>query len=306
MQSRLIFCSVIFPGLYSEINSLLLAESIRAFGGGLASSLIWFLMPDYDQPLAEKTLARLQRLDVRLLPFQIDQQKLQFFFMGQLAGLAQAEDLSAGETDLLAWLDANTILVQEPKEFLLPAGKSLGYRPVHHLLLGSRFDQPLDAFWAQIYRACGVPPERVFPMRPVVEDIQMRPYFNAGILITRPERGLFRQWVNTFQEFYQAPVFQAFYQQDRRYIIFMHQAILAGVVLHVLEPQALQELPESYNYPLHLFDVDKTTRRPASMEALITFRHEGFYQEADWARRMPASDLLKRWLAEKLEGMSPV
>ncbi len=303
MKHHIVFCSVIFPGPQAETDSLLLAESIRAFGGAFSGDPIWFFLPDVGKSLTEPARRRLAVLDVRVVPFPVEAEKLRFFFMGQLAGLAQAEAQAAGETDLLAWLDSNTILVNEPKEFLLPEGKSLGYRPVHHLLVGSRFDQPLDPFWEQIYQSCRVPPERVFPIRPVVEDLRMRPYFNAGILVARPERRLFRDWYDTFLNLYQLSVFKAFYEQDQRYTIFLHQAVLAGVALRSLEQGELLELPATYNYPVHLFERDTTNRRPASMDELVTFRHEGFYQDANWMQKMPASDRLKQWLAVTLSNL---
>ena len=300
MKATLTFCSVIFPGPQVETDNILLAESIRAFGGVFSNAPVWFFQPDYGKPLTGDARKRLADLDVRVVPFAAELEKLRFFFMGQLAGLARAETRLAGETKILAWLDANTLLVNEPKEFLLPDGKALGYRPVHHLLIGSRYDQPLDPFWMQIYKSCRVPQERVFPMHPVVEDLQMRPYFNAGILVTRPERCLFRVWHETFQDLYQDPIFKEFFAQDQRYVIFLHQAVLAGVVLHSMQQGDLFELPDTYNYPVHLFEHDTTSRRPVGMDELVTFRHEGFYQDADWMQKMPASDRLKEWLAAKM------
>jgi hypothetical protein len=299
MTQNLIFCSVIFPGQQVEMNSLLLAESIRSFGGALSQNPIWFFMPDYGKQLTETAQMQLQKLDVQLTSIKIGREKLKFFFMSQLTGLATIEKTSNGETHTLAWLDANTILLHEPKEFLLPDGKSFGYRPVHHLLIGPRFDQALDPFWAQIYHYCQVPPERVFPMRPVVEDTHMRPYFNAGILLVRPERGLFRKWCDVFLNLYQHPVFRNFYEQDQRYGIFMHQAVLAGVVLSHLEFEEMLELPETYNYPIHLYEQD-TTGRPALIDEMITFRHEDFYEDDGWSQKIPASDLLKQWLGQQL------
>jgi hypothetical protein len=300
MKQKLTFCSVIFPGPQAEINSLLLAESIRAFGGGMANNPIRFFLPDYGKPLTEAAQERLGRLDVWVTPFKMEKERLQFFFMGQLAGLAEAEKMCEGESEVLAWMDGNTILLHEPKELLLPEGKSLGYRPVHHLLLGSRYDQPPDAFWAEIYRTCEVPPERVFAMKPVVEDLEMRPYINAGFMAVRPERGLLRAWYESFLTLSQTPTFQAFQREDERYIIFMHQAVLAGVMLRHLEREEMLDLPESYNYPVHLFEQDATGHRPRGVDDLVTFRHEGFYEEADWMDKIPASDELKQWLAEKL------
>ncbi|MEA3441767.1 MAG: hypothetical protein U9R58_15940 [Chloroflexota bacterium] len=298
--AEMIFCSVVYPTKLSEINSLLLAESLRTFTSASSELPIWFFFPNHVNQLTQKTHDRLVDLDVTLIPFKINRDQLRFFFAGAVRAVALAEVLCAGNCNYLAWMDTNTVVLQEPEEFTLPENKSLGYRPVHHLLLGSRFDRPLDSFWSQIYHCCNVPPERVFPMKPVVEDLRMRPYFNAGIIVTRPELGLFQSWRDMFYRYYQAPGLQQFYKQDDRYVIFMHQAILSGVILNKFQKENLLELPWTYNYPLHLFDQDETDYRPASLENLVTFRHEGFYQDPDWRVKMPADEPLKDWLADRV------
>lgn len=300
MKHKLVFCSVIFPGQVQEKNSLILAESIRTFGGRFATNPIWLFLPDVGKRLSDGAQQRLQELGVSLIPINMDREVSEFFFYPQLAGLAQVEKMSEGETEILAWMDANTILLAEPADFNLPADKSLAFCPVHHLLLGSPFDQPLDPFWTQIYQRCQVPPAKVFPMKPVIEDLQMRPYFNAGLLVARPERGLFARWYATFKSLYQLPDFQAFYEQDQRYAIFMHQAVLAGVVLGYLECAELCELPHSYNYPLHLYEQHQASQRPSSLDELVSLRYENFPQDATKALKIPSRELLRKWLAERV------
>jgi len=203
-----------------------------------------------------------------------------------------------------AWLDSNTLVLNEPQEFLLPPTKSLGFRPVHHTLIGSRYAERLDPFWTQVYDFCQVPQDRVFPMVTHVDATQIRPYFNAGILITRPTNRLFQIWHDTFFELYQKPQCQEFYQRDKRYEIFIHQAALSGVILSMFPTEELLELPSTYNYPLHLFDEDTSSTRPSSLEELITIRHEGFYQDPNWLNKIPAQKTLKNWIIERLSAYS--
>lgn len=299
-QGRLVFASIVSPSEASETNALLLAESIRAFAGSLSQAPIWFFTPGDDKKLSAAVRDRLTALDVVLIPFGIDPEVLVFPFTGHAHAAALAEERARGQTDLLAWLAANTVVLQEPKDFLLRDGKSLGYRPVHHTLVGSRYDEPLDPFWTLIYRYCDVPGDRVFPMATHVDDTVIRPYFNAGILVTRPEKGLLGAWRDTYFRVYREPSLQEFYQQDGRYRIFVHQAVLSGVILSTLETDELQELPPVYNYPLHLYAEDVTDDRPSCLEELVTLRHEGFYEDPGWMGRMPAGEPLKRWLAERL------
>jgi len=299
-QHKLIFTSIVFPSKSSEQNALLLTESIRAFAGSLSKNPIWCFVPNSGKQLSTSVKNKLLGMNITLMPFDVDYDILRFPFMAQILAATLAESMARDETDIIAWLGTNTIVLQEPKEFLLKDEKNLGYRPVHHTLIGSRYDEPLDPFWTLIYRYCEVPMNRIFPMTTHVDGTRIRPYFNAGLLITRPEKHLLTVWHDTFFRVYKEPIFQKFYQQDNRYTVFMHQAVLAGVILSTLATDDMQELPPKYNYPLHLHAEDATEDRPSSLEELVTFRHEGFYEDTEWIKKMPAKETLKQWIAERL------
>jgi hypothetical protein len=299
-MQKIVFASLMLPRPSSETNALLLVESIRAFAGSLSQTPIWLFSPDDGQQSSSTLTDRLRALKVPRIPYPIDRNVRTFPFTEKVQAHAVAEARASGHTDLLAWIDANTVVLQDPQAFLLPEDRALGFRPVHHTLIGSRFEDPLDPFWTLIYQHCAVPRDRVFPMRTHVDNTRLRPYFNAGLLITRPETGLIRSWRDTFFQVYQAPAFQAFYQRDARYRIFMHQAVLSGIILATLTPTEMQELPPTYNYPLHLHEEDVTGHRPSGLEDLTTFRHEGFYEDPEWRTKMPAKAPLKQWIADRL------
>ena len=302
-QEKLIFTSAALPGRASETDVLLLAESIRAHAGSLSGAPIWCFVPGYGERLNSTIEDRLLSLDVALIPFKIDPKLITFPFVAEAHAAALAESKALDKAGFLAWLAANTVVLQEPRDFLLREGRSLCYRPVHHTLVGSRYDQPLDPFWTLIYRYCNVPEDRVFPMMTHVDGTRIRPYFNAGLLVTRPRKRLLRAWRDAFLKAYREPPFQEFYKQDERYIVFIHQAVLSGVILSTFVTDEMQELPASYNYPLHLHAQDVTGRRPSTLEELVTFRHEGFYRDPEWMTKMPAKEPLKRWIAERLSLM---
>jgi len=297
---RLIFASTVYPSSRSETDALLLAESIRAFGGSLDQAPIWFLTPEVREQLSAAFKKKLLALGVSLIAFKIDDKFLDFPFAGDVFAAALTESKLLNQTRLLAWLGTNTFVVQEPKAFLLPDDKVLGFRPVHHTLIGSRYDEPVDGFWNLIYHLCNVPATRIFPMTTHIDGTRIRPYFNAGLLVTRPERSLLQAWRDTFLRIYQEPSFQSFYQSDERYRIFLHQTVLSGVILSKLKPSQIQELPATYNYPVHLHTQDVTDNRPACLEELVTFRHERFYTDQKRTNNIPAKQPLKQWIAKRL------
>lgn len=300
MKEEIIFSTIIYPVKSSEANALVLAESIRSFAGALAQARIWCYVPDYGKEVSPATRGRLRELDVDLIPFTIDRDVLRFFFTAEITAVSLAESRSRDQAELLAWMDSNTIVLQEPKAFLLPSDKSLGFRPVHHTLVGSRWDEPLDPFWTLVYDRCGVPEDRVFSMTAHVDGVRIRPYMNAGLLVVRPERHLLRTWRDTFFGQYKTPEFQALYEQDQRYIIFVHQAILTGVLLSALAPDEMEELPPNYNYPLHLYEEDVTNNRPAALGDLVTCRHEGLDGILEVIDRIPTEESLQQWLTDQI------
>jgi hypothetical protein len=243
---------------------------------------------------------RLSALNTIFIHFDADAEIPQFPFARKVFVNAHAESIAQGKTDLLVWLDSNTIILQEPKEFVLQDGKNFGCRPVHHVNIGSRYDEPLDPFWTQIYRHCKVSEDQVFPVTTHVDAIRIRPYFNAGLLIVRPERRLLRIWRDNFLEAYETADFQEWYKKDKRYTIFMHQAVLAGTILSTLKAEEIEELPRTYNYPLHLYWEDVTENRPSSLEEMVSFRYEEFFEDLDWRKKIPANEQLKKWIAERL------
>ncbi|MFX1483776.1 MAG: hypothetical protein ACFFCP_11390 [Promethearchaeota archaeon] len=296
-SKNLAFASMLSPGKEAEYNTLLFVESIREFAGDFANVPIWCYFPGSDSQISSKLKERLLALDVQLLPFHIVDT---FPFLANAQAASMAEKRARGEFDILAWLASNTVFLQEPSEYRLKDGKMLGYRPVHHALIGSRYNEPLDEFWTKIYEYCQVPKERIFPMNPHIEETQIRPYFNSGSLVSRPEKGLFGNWFESFLEQYQLPEFREYYKRDGRYAIFIHQSILSGIILSKFTHEEIIEFPPSYNYPVHLFAEDNTKYRPQRIDQLVTFRHEGFHMDPDWEDRLPAGPELTHWLKEKL------
>ena len=295
---KVVFTLAISPG-ESGTSALLLAESIRAFAGRYAEPPIWLYVTPNTDALSCEVEDRLLALDVELIPFEVDREAAKFFFIPEVVAAAEAEDKAEGAVDTQVWLGTNTMVLREPIDFALPGGKNVGYRPVHITNIGSSIDAPLDDFWRLIYGHCGVSEDRVFPVKTHVDGNTLRPYFNAGHIAVRPEKRLIRKWRDKFLSLYRLSEFERFYS-DVRYRIFMHQAVFSAVILAGFPREELLELPVTYNYPIHLYEEDATGRKPGSIEELVTVRHEGFYEDPYWEKKMPARQQLKQWMADKL------
>jgi hypothetical protein len=292
-MQKLIYTTLAVPGK-SELDALLLIESIRSFGGDLSNNPIWVLVPKILGSLSSPTQEKLACLRAKIVPFESDSEILKFPFAAKIVGTAFAEKLARGQTERLAFMDRDTLVLQEPTEFLISADKKLGYRPVHHKLIGPTWDEPLDPFWQLVYEICEVPDDNLFPMTTHAGE-QIRPYFNAGMFIVRPQSGLLVQWRDVFLKGYRQPQFQAYYQKNQLYAIFIHQAIFTGILLHNLKVAEMYELSHKVNYPLHLHNDIPDNQRPGTINELVTVRYENIFDEPGW-KHLPITEPLKSWL----------
>ncbi|MFX0170734.1 MAG: hypothetical protein ACFE9L_02320 [Candidatus Hodarchaeota archaeon] len=296
-MEKLVFACV-SSGL--DIETQIFVASIRRFSGILSESPIWIFTPRSENEIPQDIRKRFHNFGVKVISLTIDPEITKFPFASYVFATATAESFVKDKTEILAWMLPDTLVLNEPKHFLLARDKNIGYRPVHHTLVGSIYNEPIDPFWELLYRKCNVTEDKIFPMKTHVDNNTLRPYFNAGFLIVRPEKGLLLSWWKLFKELYPDPSFKEFYNKDEHYRIFIHQAVLAGVILSTMQKQELQELPFSYNYPLHLYHESPNEYRPESIIDLITAR----YENVEWLEKVPIQEPLKSWLKNQIESFS--
>ena len=284
----------------TESQACLLAGSIRTFAGRFSDSPIWALNPQDRYPLSDSTVNRFAHLGVQSFTFEAEPLKLEIPFTGKVFASAEAETLAEDQAELLVWLDPDSIVIQEPRAMVLDPGKLLACRPVDHILIGSPYDQPADAFWHTIYQTCDVPRQRLFPMTTSADETRIRPYMNAGLLVVQPDKGLLRRWRDQFRDALESGIFEPYLTQDVRHKIFLHQAILAGVILSALKREQIQILSHLVNYPLHMHGDYPPRLRPARMNDLISGRYDTFFGDPEWPMLFPSDEPLRSWLVHQL------
>lgn len=286
------------------IHAIALGESVRSFGGDLAQRPVWIFVPPQLAGNVDQYNSRLADAAIDVVPLQVGQFPTSLPFAVKTLAAATAERMAARIcVDLLVWMDAGSLILQQPDDLVLPAGASFGYRPVDHTLIGSRQSEPVDEFWQLIYARCQTPPGRLFAMPTTVDDQVLRPYFNAGLMVVRPERGLFRAWADNFARLQVDRSFSRFMAKGL-HRVFFHQAILAGTALALIDGNQMILLPPWVSYPLHMQDQYPCDRRAADLGQLVTVRHEGVFDDPGWVERIGITvpgDLVQ-WIDQRLGG----
>lgn len=282
----------------SEVEqALVLAKSLRSFGGDMKDGPFWLYLPIESPELQEKIGNRASVLNIEVRTSATPEAALNYYYSGKTFAAGNAEGNAAGYFKILAWLDADNVIVREPKDFLLKDGVCFGWRPVMLKLIGSAYNEPPDEFWARLYDKFSVKQEAVFPITTPVDSAQIRAYFNAGILIVRPKRGILRKWSVFYEKLYSDPFYQEECKKDVRKRIFLHQTALAGAVLNMLSRDEMTCFDDRYNYPFFFFEKYPADKQLKSLDDAITIRHDGvMYRDKDWKKKMNDTSKIAEWI----------
>ena len=284
-------------------GAAVLAESLREFGGGLSDTRIRLYMPERLHDAAAALRDRMAPLAVEVFEVHPPAVASQYILGAKPFTAARAEADAEGEFDLLAVLAPNTIVLAEPHGFLLPRNITLGFSPVHHQNIGSRYDEPPDALWSRLYRVLDVPESAVFPIVSLADRKTLRFYFNAGSFVVRPEAGLLRAWADAFTALAGDPAVADICREGKPNV-FLHQAALAGIAVKLLARGDTLQLPDGYSYPLffeQFFGGDMTFD---SLDGVVTMRYEFRIEDlpAGWQADVKAPDGVIPWIEEHLAG----
>ncbi len=283
-------------------HTLVLVESIRTFGGRFSEAPVRIYAPESLIKTQQKLVKRFAPLAAEVRPSEAPADARAFPFAGKVFAAARAEKEAKGAASILVWMDEDTVVLAEPGELALVKSASLGYRPVMHRNIGSLYSEKPDAFWSRVYEKLAVPASAVFPMKTVTGDATVRPYFNAGLLAVRPERGIMKRWAEAFATLYLDPAIVEMCKKDQRLGVFLHQAALSGAVLRFVPRNEMAPLPDAYNYPLFFKDLYGADKPYDSIAGVVTIRYDVYFKNPapDWSKKLKGPETTVSWLEKRL------
>jgi hypothetical protein len=291
-----------FAGSTEQLQHVyLLAESIRQFAGQFREAPIRVYLPQGFDTTASEVLPKLVSLQVEIRKSSAPQESRWLYYAEKVFAAAVAERDAEGFSAVLVWLDEDTIVLQEPAELVLPENVVFGYRPVMHNRSGSLYTDPPDSYWSRVYDRLAIDVASLFSMITPADRQTIRAYFNAGLLVVRPERHILRRWAEDFTRLYADRSLIDMCEKDITRRIFLHQTALVGVVNHVSRDEMI-ELPETYNYPLFFHEQWEAADEFGSIENVVTLRYDTYFRDPDpdWRNQLRGPDHLVAWLSERL------
>jgi hypothetical protein len=159
-------------------------QSLRLFGGRLADVPVLAMTPRRGPPLSSSTRRRLRELHVEHVRLSGRRSFSWYHYLNKPTALAEAERLA--DTELVAFLDSDTLVLQEPDALLLDAGVDF-IASVSDVELGGTTGpgHPNEDGWRRICELVGLVPDDLPWVHTPVDGARIRLYFNSGVMAYR-------------------------------------------------------------------------------------------------------------------------
>ncbi len=283
-------------------HAFYLAESLREFGGALKDSPVRVYVPENLEEDLPDVEAKFASINAEVRTSRMPEEAAWFYYAGKVYAAGQAENEAAKNCAYLVWMDEDTIVLGEPTAFRLSPDISFAYRPVMHNRSGTIFGEPPNPFWGRIYEVLGIPDSSIFPMTTPADNQKINTYFNAGLLVVRPDKNILRNWVRDFEKLYHDSALVAMCRENIDHRIFLHQTALVGTVLNGLERDELKGLSADYNYPLFFEQMFGADRAFGSIKGIVTLRYDVYFRNPDpkWRSLLTGPADKIEWLGTRL------
>ncbi len=219
-----------------ESEAILLVESLRAWGGACADAPVYGFAPRPEFRPEPATIERLEALGVTIVDEPLIERFDEFPTFNKVFVCAWAERELDHET--LVFTDTDCVFAAEPAE-LAEGDWVAAVRPVDRRIAGSRGKGKGEPYWRKMYDLLGVR-ERPF-VRTTVGQMEIRAYWNSGLVAARRSAGLFAAWKDALYRLHDADLIARWPQ-------FMDQLSLAAVTAD--HHDRVRILSPAYNYPL--------------------------------------------------------
>lgn len=274
-----------------ENEGVLLAESIREWGGATADAAIYAFAPRPHRRPEPQTVERLRALGVSFVDETIEglHEDLPTFNKIFVSAWAEREL----DHEILVFADTDSVFLNEPVE-LLDGGWLAAARPVDRRIAGSRGKGKNEPYWQRMYAALGVRSEPF--VETTVGKMRIRAYWNSGLIAARRQAGLFCAWEKALKTLYEKDVVYERMPQ------FMDQLSWAGAIADIHDRVLI--LPHTYNYPLRQRGGLPDSVRELDLDEIVQLHYRLFFHLPEpLAAVAPPFDPATpqfRWLAERL------
>jgi hypothetical protein len=270
-----------------EAQALLLFESIRQYAGRFRDCSIYALSPRPGHAISTSARDMLDKLRVTYIDTILNTECQEYGSANRVAAAAYVEELYPHE--FLVILDSDTLFLREPDRILLPPDVDVAVRPVDIKgMCTTGPADPFDQYWRDLCRCCGVDYEEIPWTLTFVDRHRIKASYNGGLVIVRGKLGILRQWAKFFFASVRqrlTPYAEAWRLRSGVNWIDSSVSRLWGSNQAALSlaiwsnTRLVQELPPTYNYPLHQHDRIEAETVQSEFPQLVHVHYHWLFEE---------------------------
>lgn len=226
-----------------EPPTVRLIESLRRWGGAFAECPVIAVMPRRGPGLSSHTLAAFKRHDVRFVYAPTGSPYAWFRFYNKPLALALAEKQT--DSEMVAWLDSDILVVREPHLLRLQDGEMFAAAPSAKEMGTTGPGDDFEPFWQAMCRTLGIDIESLPWLTAVPEGVRIRLYWNSGIFVYRRSTQFGQRFLDTCTR-----LMDARNRADvKGFGLGINEMGALGFVMHMMNLK-WRALPVSHNYSI--------------------------------------------------------
>ncbi len=271
-------------------------KSVRELGGDYSNCRVYLIVEDIEK----SSFSSFPDKNIILLKLDMDTIFRDYPLAIKAFAAAQAEELARDSISTLAWFDPSTLLLNTPGELDLSGVYSVAIRPVTLLNnIGIKAGSPPDDYWNPIYSYLDLATDSIPVVKTIVGQTDILAYFNCEIFSFDPKAGICTEWRTMLTKFLQDEDFQRTVCNTPLRRLFLHQAILSGVIVSRIPHDKIKELSIKNGYPFNQHDLLDEMHRVNSLNELNALILDYAWEtDPGWAEKIPVLPPLKGWLME--------
>ncbi|MBU1011561.1 MAG: MBL fold metallo-hydrolase [Bacteroidetes bacterium] len=269
-------------------------KSIRDNAGEYKNCKIYVLLTDFDR-INDNSL---KGSNVELLKLDIEKSILDYPLAIKAFAASQVEQLVRKEVRSLIWLDPGVIVLSSLESFDLNGEFDVAVRPVSLVNnIGLAPDVEPNDYWTPIYKANKLNYKTIQTIETAVDGVKIQPYYNCEVYSVNPKLGLCKDWAAQLStllkdENYQKNTCTTF---QRR--LFLHQAVLSGVVASRIKSNKIKPIPITSSYPFNQHDQLPDSKKVSSLNELsVVIFDYAWSRIPTWMNKISINEPLKSWL----------
>ena len=208
------------------------------------------------------------------------------------------EQLVKGKVRTLTWLDPGVIILNSPQALDLEGRFDVSVRPVSLVNnIGLPPGVEPNDYWIPVYSANKLDYRTVQNIVTVVDEVKIQPYYNCEIYSVNPMKGICKEWAAQLEGLLRDESFQKNTCTTPQRRLFLHQAVLSGIIASRVKAGRIKALPLTCSYPFNQHDRLAPGKKVSSLNGLsaVIFDYAWSSNPA-WMDKIRIDEPLRSWL----------